>query len=309
MAKYRAVHCSFWTDPKVLEEFTLEDKFFFLYLLTNEHTSQIGVYKITKKQIAFEMGYSLEPVNSLITRFENVYKLIKYNAETRELAIKHWGKYNNAKGGKPIIDCINKELSDIKDLSLIIYVAQCIKNEKIKEVVINYINGKIEENKDDEETNDTLTTRSTIRGQKEKEKEKEEEKINKKNNNYNDYDETELENVSLHIKIIDYFNLVTKMEYRYNNPEIIKLIQERISEGFGFAHFKKVIDIKNQEWKGTEYEAYIRPRTLFGDKFEDYVNQKFEALNNNKNLDSFSKRKQRIYDMDKIEKELFGYNQ
>ena len=56
MAIYRHVHVEFWKDPKVLEELTPEDKLFFIYLLTNPNTTQIGVYKITKKQIAFELG-------------------------------------------------------------------------------------------------------------------------------------------------------------------------------------------------------------------------------------------------------------
>ena len=54
MAIYRHVHVEFWKDPKVLEELTPEDKLFFIYLLTNPNTTPIGVYKITKKQIAFE---------------------------------------------------------------------------------------------------------------------------------------------------------------------------------------------------------------------------------------------------------------
>ncbi|WP_251551425.1 hypothetical protein [Neobacillus muris] len=73
---------------------TPEDKYFYLYLLTNPHTTQIGIYKITKKQIAFDMGYSIETVHSLMDRFITHHKLIRYNPETGELAIKNWRKYN-----------------------------------------------------------------------------------------------------------------------------------------------------------------------------------------------------------------------
>ena len=44
MAMFRKVHTEFWTDPKVLEEMTPEDKYFMLYLLTNPNTTQIGIY-------------------------------------------------------------------------------------------------------------------------------------------------------------------------------------------------------------------------------------------------------------------------
>ncbi|PFL09362.1 hypothetical protein COJ07_31115, partial [Bacillus cereus] len=117
MAKYRHVQTSFWSDARVSEEMTPEDKYFYLYLMTNEHTNQIGVYQITRKQMAFELGYSIESTKALLGRFINHHDLVVYNEETRELCILNWGKYNLNKGGKPIEDCIKKELKSIKDLS------------------------------------------------------------------------------------------------------------------------------------------------------------------------------------------------
>ena len=118
MAIYRHVHVEFWKDPKVLEELTPEDKLFFIYLLTNPNTTQIGVYKITKKQIAFELGFSIESVNALMDRFINNYGLIKYNNDTREICLKNWGKYNLNKLGKPMLDCVRSELKNVDDKSL-----------------------------------------------------------------------------------------------------------------------------------------------------------------------------------------------
>ncbi|PUF85810.1 DNA replication protein DnaD, partial [Bacillus altitudinis] len=94
MAKFRQVYTTFWNDPKVTEEMTPEDRYFYLYLITNPNTTQIGVYSITKKQMAFDLGYSIESINSLMDRFETHHELIVYNNETRELAIKNWAKYN-----------------------------------------------------------------------------------------------------------------------------------------------------------------------------------------------------------------------
>ncbi|MDV9855532.1 hypothetical protein RHG68_05790 [Clostridioides difficile] len=89
MAVFRQIYTSFWTDPKVQEEFSVEDKTFFMYLLTNSHSTQIGIYQITKKQIAFEIGWTLEVANAVMDRFINHHKNIKYNTETREIAIKN----------------------------------------------------------------------------------------------------------------------------------------------------------------------------------------------------------------------------
>ena len=51
-------------------------------LLTNQHTTQIGIYSLSKKVISFEIGYTRESVGSLLNRFVNHHKLIKYNDET-----------------------------------------------------------------------------------------------------------------------------------------------------------------------------------------------------------------------------------
>lgn len=163
MAKFRMVHTEFWDDPKVVEEMTPEDKYFFLYLLTNSNTTQIGIYQITKKQMSFDTGHSIETVNALLERFVKYHQNIVYNPETREIAIKNWGKYNFNRGGKPVLDCVNSELKSVKDLSLIPIVGRHIEKPEIKKIYESYY--------------DT----PTIRGQeKEKEEEKEKEKQQEK---------------------------------------------------------------------------------------------------------------------------------
>lgn len=148
MALYRPVHVTFWQDPRVIEEMTPEDKLFYLYLITNPKTTQIGIYQITKKQIAFEIGYSIESVNALMDRFENHHKIIKYNPETRELAIKNWGKYNFPRAGTPIENCVKNELSKIKDMELVKLVGSKVENKKIREIFDNYINIECDELRD-----------------------------------------------------------------------------------------------------------------------------------------------------------------
>lgn len=122
MAIKRIVSTDFWTDPKVIEMFSPEDKLFFLYLMTNPHTTQLGVYQISKRVMSFELGYSLEAVTVLVDRFENKYGLIKYSAETSEVAIKNYLKHSIVKGGKPVEDLLAKEISGVKDHSLLEYV-------------------------------------------------------------------------------------------------------------------------------------------------------------------------------------------
>ena len=136
---FRLVYTDFWEDPKVMEEMTPEDRYFYLYLLTNPNTNMLGIYQITKKQMAFELGYSPESINSLLDRFENHHKLVRYNQETRELLVKKYAKYNLNKGGKPIIDCIKKELKGIKDISMLLEIVDLIPNEGIKNTVNDFL--------------------------------------------------------------------------------------------------------------------------------------------------------------------------
>ena len=70
---------------------------------------------------------------------EKLLGLIRYNPETRELAIKNWGKYNLKRGGKPVLDCIRKELEKVKDRTIIEYVADSIPNETIKELFLRNV--------------------------------------------------------------------------------------------------------------------------------------------------------------------------
>lgn len=72
---------------------------------------------------------------------------------------------------------------------------------------------------------------------------------------------------------INHLNLMAGTSYKTNSKQSRKLIKARISDGYSLDDIKKVIDIKTKEWKGTDMAIYLRPETLFGTKFESYLNQ------------------------------------
>lgn len=74
--------------------------------------------------------------------------------------------------------------------------------------------------------------------------------------------------------VIDYLNLKTNNNYKYTTKKTQTLIHARCEEGFSIDDFKTVIDNKAGDWMGTDWEKYLRPETLFGTKFEGYLNQK-----------------------------------
>lgn len=75
-------------------------------------------------------------------------------------------------------------------------------------------------------------------------------------------------------EIVDYLNLKTSKSYKHSTSKTKSLIKARWNEGFRVDDFKKVIDNKCFEWIGNPGMAkYLRPETLFGTKFEGYLNE------------------------------------
>lgn len=75
-------------------------------------------------------------------------------------------------------------------------------------------------------------------------------------------------------EIVDYLNQKCGTHYRHTTVNTKKHINARLNEKYTVDDFKTVIDKKCAEWKGTEMEKYLAPDTLFGSKFEKYLNQK-----------------------------------
>lgn len=78
----------------------------------------------------------------------------------------------------------------------------------------------------------------------------------------------EIEEVVIHL------NEKAGTKYKSSSKNTTKHIQARIREGYTLEDFKTVIDKKCSEWLNTDMEKYLCPETLFGSKFEKYLNQK-----------------------------------
>ena len=94
MAIYRTISMTFWTDSKITDNFTPEDKYFYLYLLTNQLTNLPGCYEISVRRMSVDTGYTQETIVKLIERMEKVHNVIRYDPETKEVLLLNWGKYN-----------------------------------------------------------------------------------------------------------------------------------------------------------------------------------------------------------------------
>lgn len=312
---YRLVYTDFWSDPKVIEEMTPEDKYFYLYLLTNDNTNMIGIYRIVKKQMAFDLGYSIESVNSLMDRFINSYKLITYNSDTRELCIRNYGKYNLNKAGKPVTDCIKKELNEVKDKSLILEMVSNVKHEGNRKVIMEYLNtigipygndtssGTYKELKNDTENNknakngsiteferyvnDTFDDRGT--NQKQNHNQKQNQEQNHNNNNNQDIDLlSSFEELG--------FGTINKLIYsdleifakEYTAVWVKAAMEEAVRKGVRNLSYVKAI---LENWKVNGFKSE-KP------KKQNYVKEEKIGFNNFE---------PRSYDYDDLEKKLLGW--
>lgn len=146
MAVYRTVSPKFWTDTKVVDMFTPEDKYFMLYLLTNPHANLIGCYEVSIKQISDETGYSRDSIYNLIARFKNQYNIIDYSETDKEILIKNWYKYNWTRSPKTKV--------------AICTVAKGIKCKKFQTYIADIIKIKFEDDTVNSKQNTVLTESS-----------------------------------------------------------------------------------------------------------------------------------------------------
>ena len=128
MAKFRKVHVSFWDDGFV-ETLTPEDKYFYLFLMTNPLTKECGIYHITKRKMSWYTGYNQESIEKLLKRMCESGK-IAWSEETSEVALLNKLKHID-RLGKPIMDCIESELKLVKDKSLIKQVSKLGSKEEL----------------------------------------------------------------------------------------------------------------------------------------------------------------------------------
>lgn len=94
----------------------------------------------------------------------------------------------------------------------------------------------------------------------------------------------DINNKNIYSEAVEYLNEKAGTKYKSSSKNTTKHIKARINDGYTLEDFKTVIDKKCSEWLNTDMEKYLCPDTLFGSKFEKYLNQKINATRiNNKN--------------------------
>ncbi|WP_243526197.1 DnaD domain-containing protein [Bacillus pseudomycoides] len=127
MAVYRNVQVNFWQDDFVLD-LTPEERYFYIYLLTCSKTTQCGIYPLPKRLAEMETGYNRETVEKLLQRFVEYGKIL-YDAETKELYIQNWLRYNPITNTN-VEKCVLRELKTVKSKEFVhMFLQRCLEEE------------------------------------------------------------------------------------------------------------------------------------------------------------------------------------
>lgn len=264
MAKFRSVQTSFWSDSKIVDDFTPDDRYFYLYLLTNERSNQLGCYEISKNQMCRDTGFDLKKVEEILKKFENELEVIMYDSKTKEIFIRNWHKYNWLNSWKTKI-CINKEFEEVKSAKII---------DEISPLYAPYMPLPSNNNKNNNKNNNNNNNNNNNKN-----------KNKKKGILSGNPDDTQL----IFSQVINCFNKIgikednfkkNKMEFNYKNNETNKkIIQKWVDRGYTKEDMFDVIYLKYEQWienndkNKTDMSTFFRPSTVLGDKFEEYYQE------------------------------------
>lgn len=122
---FRNFNLDFWADKKVLDDFTPEDRLVFIYLITSPQSNICGCYELSERMTVLQIGYTWETIEKVLHRMQDVLNVISYDAETHEVFIHNFGKYNWSPSEKLIFSARKK--------------AMAIKSERLRKLVLDKV--------------------------------------------------------------------------------------------------------------------------------------------------------------------------
>lgn len=219
------------------------------------------------EDLAADFDFTIEFVKFALLTLEKYSMIIRYE---EVLFIKNWDEYQAIEGMEKV-----REQNRIRKRQ---------QRERERQILLSN-NSESRDMSRDGHAEVTLSHATDIDKELDKEKEKERE-LEKKEHivgqdfifpNYLSENSIEAikkgnpENYEKRVPIA-YLNQVASKDFKYIEKNI-KLVKARLNEGYTLDDFKKVIDKKVTEWRNTDMAKYIRPETIFGTKFDGYLNQ------------------------------------
>jgi uncharacterized phage protein (TIGR02220 family) len=276
--RYVRVATKFWTDEKTID-LEPEVKLLYLYILTSPHSNMAGYYRLPKAYIKADLQLLDKQLNKGFAKLLEK-GLIKYCNKSCVILIPNYYKYNSIQNVNQAKGAANRTGELPKNMLV----------EDYKQVINTYADSYQKElykglpkgfNKEFGKRSGNTELELELETDTELETEKDHCSAEKKQN-------------IPYKEIVKYLNSRTGSQYKSTTNKTQKLIKARWNEGFRLEDFETVIDKKCVEWMGDEeMEKYLRPPTLFSNKFESYLNQLSVA--NGKNNSKMSK-VQKLYE-------------
>ena len=237
---------SFWTDPKVSDDFTPEDKYFYLYLLTNPHTNICGCYELSIRQMSIETGYSRDTIEKLLDRMERIHDVIRYSSETKEILIINWPKYNWSQSPK-VKKSIEDSMTRLKHQEYKAFLSKCF--EHIDTISIGY----------QYHTNTTFSLGIGIgigNG------------IGSISNEANSKSDEKKRHLA---EVEDFFESIWKLYIRKEGKNAVTKAAKEEIFSVGYERMKACIEKYSREKEGCDKQYILMGSTFFNGRYKDYL--------------------------------------
>ena len=258
--RYVRVATKFWTDEKTID-LEPEVKLLYLYILTSPHSNMAGYYRLPKAYIKADLQLLDKQLNKGFAKLLEK-GLIKYCNKSCVILIPNYYKYNSiqnvnqAKGAANRTGELPKNML-VEDYKQVINTYADSYQKELYKGLPKGFNKEFGKRSGNTELELELETDTDTELETEK-----------------DHCSAEKKQNIPYKEIVKYLNSRTGSQYKSTTNKTQKLIKARWNEGFRLDDFKTAIDKKCVEWIGDEeMEKYLRPPTLFSNKFESYLNQ------------------------------------
>lgn len=255
----RMVDTSIWVDARV-ESLGSMAKLLWLYILTSPQGNLAGCFELTMRRIEVDTGIKAAQAQKILDEL-CAAGLICCSADTGEVLIVRWRKHNWSGGSTKLAKPLASAIQDVKDPRFRAYLAEVyyqVYSEPIfgfEEIAGKYpIDILLDECR---YPSISISIPTTV----------------PKGVGGTGEGEPDVKVAEAAEEIVAYLNAKLGTHYKPKSRDTLKRITARLREGFAVEDFKTVIDKKAAAWQGTEFSQYLRPETLFGTKFEGYLNE------------------------------------
>ena len=266
--RYVRLATKFWTDEKIIK-LDSDTKLLYLYMLSCPHSNMAGYYRLPMPYIQADLEGLGKGLPKGFTKLLEK-GLIKYCNKSCVILIPNYYKYNSiqnvnqAKGAANRTGELPKNML-VEDYKQVINTYADSYQKELYKGLPKGFNKEFGKRSGNTELELELETDTELDSELDSETDSETDK---------EHCPAEKKQDIPYKEIVNYLNQRTGSQYRSSTQKTKRLIRARWNEGFMLEDFETVIDKKCVEWMGDEeMEKYLRPPTLFGTKFESYLNQ------------------------------------